>query len=185
MQTLKKLFIILPVLFLPVFALAQFNVNYHALPGSDPDIVKDIYKEYKKDVVKDSVDVYRALRESAVLFYNEGYLAASADSIAWSGKNADVFWNTGSQYKLVKLATSIEDEPLLSEAGVRDRLYYNKPFSPEKFTKLNSRILNWCSDNGRLSPNLSPLHRRFDEPFYPQWFRGLPYGCSRQRGSTA
>lgn len=148
MQTIKKLYILLPVLFLPVVAFAQFNVNYHALPGSDAGIVKDIYKEYKKNPAKDSVDLFRALRESAVLFYNEGYLASSADSIVWSGKNADVLWNTGSQYKLVKLATSVEDEPLLSEAGVRDRLYNNKPFSPERFTKLNSRILNWCSENG-------------------------------------
>ena len=100
-----------------------------------------------KSAANDELSVQTAIRQSLVMLNNAGYLEAdyrdNRDTL-----QREIEFYPGPVYRWAKLRTGIADEDVLSGAGVSDRLYRKKVFSPPAYGKLCNDILRWCTNNG-------------------------------------
>ncbi len=96
----------------------------------------------------DSVTAIRKLNKLTATFFDEGFLAASIDSVTGTKDTLIVFIFTGKKYEWVKLGNGNIDEGVLSEAGFREKFYESKPVKLSTINKLNQKILGYCEDHG-------------------------------------
>lgn len=128
---------------------AQFIIHYLAINPSEKKIVKDLETNLQKTApARNEGDVQNQIRNSISSLYSDGYLSSNADSILKVDSVFQVWWNIGERYQFATLRTKKVDEGVLSAAGVRDRLYRNKSFSPSRYARLNNSLLNWEANNG-------------------------------------
>ena len=111
----------------------------------------------------DSVTAIRNLNKMLASFYDDGYLAASIDSITGNSDTLLVYISPGIQYKWSRLKNGNLDEGMLSEAGFREKLYDNKPLRPSGISKLNKKILGYCENHGYPFATLNYRNFQFDE----------------------
>ena len=97
---------------------------------------------------KDSVTAIRNLNKLTATLFDEGYLAASVDSIFGNKDTLYAWLSTGVEYQWMNLKNGNIDEGLLTEAGFREKLYDNKPIKPSSISKLNQKILGYCENRG-------------------------------------
>jgi outer membrane protein assembly factor BamA len=96
----------------------------------------------------DSLKFAAALRSKQEQLIAAGYLEASVDSTTRRDSVCTTWWHTGEVYKWGELRASMEQEPLLTEAGVRDKLYRSRPMSPAAIAQVHRKVLVWCENNG-------------------------------------
>lgn len=96
----------------------------------------------------DSLKFAAALRSKQEQLIAAGYLEASVDSTTRRDSASTIWWHTGEVYKWGELRASMEQEPLLTEAGVRDKLYRSRPMSPDAIAQVHRKVLTWCENNG-------------------------------------
>ncbi len=144
-----KLLICFGLLLLSNNLSAQFIVHYQAINFSEKKIVNDLESNLQKSApARNESDVQNQIRNSISSLYGDGYLTANADSILKVDSIVQVWWNIGERFQFATLRTKKSDEGVLSAAGVRDRLYRKKAFSPSRFARLNNSLLNWEANNG-------------------------------------
>jgi outer membrane protein assembly factor BamA len=128
---------------------AQKEFVFKSVNASDDAVIKQLNDVFVKNLKRaDTLDLTSKLRLQLLVLFDEGYLAASFDSIIKIDSTTIIWSNIGSKYKLVELKTSDEDEGLFAESGVRSRLFRNDVFNPSEFNRFSNRILSWCENNG-------------------------------------
>ncbi|CAN5532568.1 hypothetical protein BH11BAC2_BH11BAC2_05690 [soil metagenome] len=146
--SLKCIFVLLCLVILTGTGKAQQFI-FQTENSEEKEIVDRLYAEFTKlPPPRDAVAMARILREQTVSLVEQGYLAASADSTSQKDSTITVYWTIGNNYRIAELRTNPIDEGLLSSAGVRDKLYRKRTFTPELYSKLMAKILSWCSNNG-------------------------------------
>ena len=129
-------------------AVAQ-QVRFNSADVSDKKVMTRLFSILKKNTnANDSIEFQKSLREVRQSLFQDGYLEGAVDSITQADSVKTVWWHIGNRYKLASLTHSSGDEPVLAAAGVRDRIYINKPFSPAAFSRLTTTVLKWCANNG-------------------------------------
>ncbi len=134
----------------PVVLQAQHVFSFRSLEEGNTPLLEKCFVQYRKEKVNenDSLSVRKALRRSLELFFYEGYLEARLDSISKKDSLFAAWWYLGPRYEWADLKVDPVDEYVFAAAGVRDRLFRKKAFSPASYAGVTGRLLNWCADNG-------------------------------------
>jgi len=131
--------------------------------NSTGEIPSSLSKRWPSKNVKDSLDAIRSLNRLLANMFDNGYLEANIDSLYLKTDTLFADLHLGTQFKWVKLLNSNIDEGWLSEAGFRDRFFENKPVSPVRLRNINTRILNWCENNGYPFASIRYGNFQFDD----------------------
>ncbi len=99
-------------------------------------------------VRKNVPDAAVYLRKILSGLHSQGYVLASADSIHRSGDTTMVWLHTGDLFRWVILRPGNVPETLLREAGYKERLVKDKPFSGTQMARLTGSILTQSENRG-------------------------------------
>ncbi len=147
----RNIGIIFTFLCMSFFAVAQSGFSLQikssdtASDKSFNETIKQIH--YNKTFTN---DIQRTKEIQSFLFklYDNGYIAASFDSIIKDSLNMTAFLNLGMVYHWAKLDKGNVDEGVLSEVGYRDKLSAGKLFNQNQVRNLEEKILNYYENNG-------------------------------------
>jgi hypothetical protein len=78
----------------------------------------------------------------------QGYLAASIDSIAISGNRYEVYLYSGRLYQWARLNMDEVPQSLFTGTGIDPKAYTERPMSPGALGRLCERLLDYCDANG-------------------------------------
>lgn len=113
---------------------------------SNGEALKDIV-DYEKSF-KDSLLRHKQLQRVLSELYEQGYLAASFDSVSYARHNLNAVITKGGVYKWATINADLIDEGVLSSIGFRDKLFYKKSFSHQGVRSLQEALLNYCENHG-------------------------------------
>ena len=80
--------------------------------------------------------------------YQQGYLAASIDSIVHVDNEIRLLVAEGSKYKWVQLKKGNLSEEEIQTIDLSNRLFLNRPFSPKNLSALYDRVVDFFENNG-------------------------------------
>ena len=138
----------LACLFFNTAGFSQYTISLKAVDGSQKKLDRMAAELKLKKSFSDSVRAMKGLDDFRHGLYANGYLAATIDSMTRQSGHADVFVHTGEVYRLVRLSPGNVDEGILSESGLRERIYRNKPVSLRTLSSIQDKLLDWCDANG-------------------------------------
>ncbi|PIQ21628.1 MAG: hypothetical protein COW65_07945 [Cytophagales bacterium CG18_big_fil_WC_8_21_14_2_50_42_9] len=101
-----------------------------------------------KTLLPDSLSALQTLRDLTLQLQNDGYLTASADSFSFKGDTLRVQYFVGDRYRWAYLRNGSINDEFLTQAGYREKLYPNTPFSPREWTNLQETVLTLAENNG-------------------------------------
>lgn len=101
-----------------------------------------------KESHADSLVALGALKRVLNQLYSRGYLAATFDSVIWVNRKVHAYLNPGKPLLWVKLRAGNTDEEALNYSGFRERLFLNRPFDPQQFSRLQRRLVQFYENNG-------------------------------------
>jgi outer membrane protein assembly factor BamA len=105
-------------------------------------------KFYPQKKQADSVSAIRELNQMLAKLFDNGYLAASIDSLSGTKDSIYVLLEPGNRYKWAKLINGNVDEGILSEAGFREKFYNDVALKLTGIQKLNEKILDYSENHG-------------------------------------
>jgi len=137
---------ILLCLFLPF---QQFAQDYHLTIVSldQPTVFQSIDLDYPLEI-ENITALYPILENTLSKLQNQGYLAASADSIYFYDSTYLAKIYLGQKYEWLSLKKGNVEESYLTKIGFRERLYRNQPLQIEKLRQLQERLLQELENNG-------------------------------------
>ena len=94
------------------------------------------------------VSAEKELQKLISKFYEEGYLAASVDSLIQDSLTSTAYVFIGKEYNLARLSPGNVPPHILSEAGFREKLYSGKTLNPRQIRRLQERIIRNSENNG-------------------------------------
>jgi outer membrane protein assembly factor BamA len=144
---MNRLIVILLFLFVADHAAAQAVLRFAETSGrTENNLLKRL--SAGMPIPSDSLKYAAALRGRQEQLMAAGYLEASVDSTTRQDSLYTTWWHIGAIYKWGELRTDAEQEPLLAEAGVRDKLYRSRPMTPAAIAEVHRKVLTWCENNG-------------------------------------
>ena len=90
----------------------------------------------------------KELNKVYVSLINEGYMAASIDSVAKDSLNYTAYLATGKKYKWVALSYQKKEVAIISKLGYNERFFINKPFRYNEVSRLMEKIITHYENNG-------------------------------------
>jgi len=108
----------------------------------------------------DSISAVRYFSKLITQLQNAGHLDASLDSVKGTRDTLTGYVFFGDVFTWVRIRQDNLDEGMLTEAGLRDRLYSSKPVTSDAINRINKRILTWCENHGY--PFASITYRDFE-----------------------
>jgi outer membrane protein assembly factor BamA len=93
-------------------------------------------------------EAYTYLRKLIPRIQEQGYLAASADSIAMTDSVLYAWVYQGAMYKWAKLSFDKIPTALLNDMHISVRDWEQQIITPSRYAALSERMLNYCEDNG-------------------------------------
>ncbi|MFA6149812.1 MAG: BamA/TamA family outer membrane protein [Chitinophagaceae bacterium] len=144
-KTLVHFVLIALLLLLPVFgAMAQqWQITGHRIDNTKDDISAGISNKYNS-----AQELSIQLRKIIPNFHQEGYLAASIDSIAINGSQYDVYYFLGEKYYWANLLFDSIPAPLLLAASINPKQFSGRPLNPKTIANLSEKLLSYCDENG-------------------------------------
>jgi outer membrane protein assembly factor BamA len=140
----RQLLLFLSILLFSNLVLAQNRRLVLVAPGQE-SLLRDI--RYKSSI-RSTTELDRELNNILLSCHENGFLAASYDSIISDSVQATAYLSIGSRYKWAKLQPGNVDEGVLSEIGYRERLYAGVPISFKNVKRLQERLLRYYENNG-------------------------------------
>lgn len=96
----------------------------------------------------DSASVAAYLAGLRLELIEEGYLAASFDSIIWRSDTAFAQLSQGEQYKWANLRRGNVQEEILSRIRYREKFFNEKPFKPKDMSRMIEALLDYADMSG-------------------------------------
>lgn len=93
-------------------------------------------------------EAYTYLRKLVPALQEQGYLAASADSVSVTDTTVYAYLYRGAAYRWARLSFGEIPAALLNEMGIRARDWEQRAISPGRMSALSERMLSYCEDNG-------------------------------------
>lgn len=88
------------------------------------------------------------VRDLVPQLQENGYLAASIDSLVQTDTAIKAWIFKGGNYRWARLSFQQLPKALLNDVGLRERDWENKVISPARFAALSEKLLRYCEDNG-------------------------------------
>lgn len=135
---------------LPADAQRAPEVKIEPVEAVDRRLIQDVQAIFLKEKsgTANLPVFYNQLRKGLSLLHAAGYMEAV---VSYSGSDSvglTILYQAGQRYSWARLRTHPADEDILSSAGVNDRLYRRKIFTPEAYARLCNDILRYCTNNG-------------------------------------
>ena len=111
-------------------------------PKLDDDLLK---KEYSFPTAQERNKKMSSLMED---LYDEGYLAASIDSVTTDSNSTHAYVKIGKKYRWAELKSGNVEDFILSKTGYRDQFFYERPFRHREVSRVCERILEYCENHG-------------------------------------
>ncbi len=96
----------------------------------------------------DSIGTYLVLKEMLRALWDDGYLAASVDSVVFDTSQVSAFIFTGPRFEWGRLSMDSIDQKVLRRAGVRERSFSGKPVKFRKLASAQEKILRVHENGG-------------------------------------
>ncbi|XZF12623.1 hypothetical protein ACTHGU_12610 [Chitinophagaceae bacterium MMS25-I14] len=91
---------------------------------------------------------YNFVRQLVPRLQEQGFLAASIDSLAVSAMKYDVFLYLGHGYKWGKISFDNIPPGILLAAAVNTKQWEGYPLNPRQIAAVSEKVLVWCEENG-------------------------------------
>lgn len=88
------------------------------------------------------------LREALLKLQEQGYLAASVDTVFRDSLRREAFFFVGQRYEWLRLQNGNVPESFLAEGGFSSRLYEQSVVRPSEVVRLQERLLQYAENNG-------------------------------------
>lgn len=127
-------------------ALAQ-DVSISILPADEDSRQKISRLNYASSAINKAegiLELHRVLN----YFHNNGYLAASFDSIVEDSASLKAWIIIGEIYNMSVIRPGNVSREILGQGGYKEKLYRQRPYAPEEVNKLYEGIISYCEDNG-------------------------------------
>lgn len=144
-KTLVHFVLVALLLLLPVSgAIAQqWQITGHRIDNTKDDISAGIDNKYNS-----AQELSVQLRKIIPNFQQEGYLAASIDSIVINGSEYDIYYFLGEKYYWANLLFDSIPAPLLIAASINPKQFSGRPLNPKTIASLSEKLLSYCDENG-------------------------------------
>lgn len=93
-------------------------------------------------------DLANQLRKIVPSLQEQGYLAASIDSIHIDNNRYEIYYFAGQQYRWADLKVDSIPAALLVSASINPQQYIGRPINPKSLAKLSEKLLRYCEENG-------------------------------------
>lgn len=93
-------------------------------------------------------EAFEYLRKLIPEMQEEGFLAASIDSLVQGDTLVKAWIFRGASYKWARLSLQQLPKALLNDIGLHQRDWENKVISPARFAALSEKLLTYCENNG-------------------------------------
>lgn len=127
------------------FLFAQQSIRFKLVNSDNPSVFKNI--NYKSSYSSFTA-IEDQLKSIISSLQNQGYLLASIDTIKQDSLQYEAYLSTGNRYKWGYLKAGKGSEEVLSETGYREKFYSRAVFTPKELSKLMSKAIAWCENNG-------------------------------------
>ncbi len=139
MHLLRHLLLFFSICFFYVqLSFAQYRLE---LKG---DVVSIKYKKEFADSVLLKKEITKIINEAQ----KEGFIAASADSLAKDGNIYSVYLHKGNRYKWARITGGNIDERVLNETGNSEKKWRGSKVSPARMAQMFKSLLHWYENNG-------------------------------------
>lgn len=135
--------------FLLLLAIAPFRAQLiYKLQFVNTDN-QPIFKKitYKKQVTNKEF-IYYEVNKVYVSLINEGYIAASVDSIVPDSLSYKAYITAGQKYKWVNLRYSKKDQGVISKLGYNERFFSNRAFRFSELSRFMEKVIVYYENNG-------------------------------------
>lgn len=133
-------------IFLPLNTSAQdYNLSITSL--DQPAIFQSLDLDYPSKI-ENIAALYPVLENSLSTLQNQGYLAASVDSIYFYDSTYLAKVYLGEKYEWLALGKGNVEDVYLAKIGFRERLYHNQAFQVKKLRQLQEKLLQELENNG-------------------------------------
>ncbi|MEE9575357.1 MAG: hypothetical protein V3W03_04590 [Gammaproteobacteria bacterium] len=127
--------------------LSQNNYTLQLLPlEAENETVLQTIKH--KAIFSTTVERSKELNTVIRKLYEQGYLAASIDSLTTDSFDLTASVYIGKQYEWARLGSGNVNESILSEIGFRDKIYQGRLLDIERTSALLEQIITHCENNG-------------------------------------
>ncbi|MEM8526459.1 MAG: BamA/TamA family outer membrane protein [Bacteroidota bacterium] len=133
-------------LFSPFYFFAQ-DYNLQITCFDQPTVFQTLDLEFPSKI-ENIAALYPVLENSLTDLQNQGYLAASVDSIYFYENTYLAKLYLGAKHEWLSLGKGNVEEAYLSKIGFRERLYRNQPLQVKKLRQLQENLLQELENNG-------------------------------------
>ena len=96
----------------------------------------------------DSVQCIQKVNQTLLFLASQSYLTATVNNVIFRDSVCEVWVNTGSSYKWIKLFEGNVTEDVLTASGWRQNLFYNKVFNYQSYAQKANQMLAYLEQNG-------------------------------------
>lgn len=142
-----RLFLLLLALAFPASVLKaqSYQVRLHGVDVSDEKINQLIRP---LGAFGNQALAYDAVKLIVPRLQEQGYLAASVDSIGIGGAQYEAYVFLGNQYRWASISLNALPPALFSAAGISPQEFTARPLSPKALSRFTERLLTWFENNG-------------------------------------
>lgn len=146
---LRNLFCLIMIAFCLPAKAQQAALIIHRVDG-DPGSLLQIDKKLfpARQQFTNTPEAYAYLRKLIPRMQEQGYLAASADSIVMTDSVLYAWVYQGAMYRWAKLSFDKIPTALLNDMHISTRDWEQQIITPSRYAALSERMLNYCEDNG-------------------------------------
>lgn len=98
--------------------------------------------------VRDSISITGYLLALRFELIEDGFLAASIDSVSWKAAEVYAYLDLGNRYNWAKLSKGNVREEILIRVGYREKFYTETLFKPKEVSRLFESLLDYAENNG-------------------------------------
>ena len=102
---------------------------------------------YKKQFANKEF-ITKEINKIYVTLINEGYIAASIDSVMQDSTIYKAYISIGQPYKWIKLRYAKKDQAVISKLGYNERFFVNKPFKFSELSRFMEKLIVYHENNG-------------------------------------
>ncbi len=121
----------------------KIQLATHRIDTSGKDISLNIDNTFSSEQ-----ELANQLRKLVPSLQEQGYLAASIDSIGINANRYDIYYFLGNQYRWANLKVDSIPSALLVSAAINPQAYTDRPLNPKAVARFSEKLLSYCEENG-------------------------------------
>ena len=128
-------------------ATAQSNYSLRITPvDTTGEFITGVLKLQTGFASEDDCHIY--INQLIPSLQSRGYITASIDSVAQDSAITRIWLYTGAQYRWASISAGDSSAQWLGKIGWTESEYRQQPYSPDKLSQLQHRMLNYLENNG-------------------------------------